>query len=467
MKLNQLTIHNIASIKDATIRFDAQPLSSSEVFLITGKTGAGKSTILDAICLALYADTPRLDSTNMQGNMTDQEKVVKVDDPRQLMRRNTGEAFVQLTFKGANGVSYEATWSVARSRNKPDGNLQAKKWTLKNMLRDITYNKDEEIRAEIRKAIGLDFKQFCRTTMLAQGEFTRFLNSKDDEKADILEKITGASIYSRIGKRIFDMTKENKEEWQKAEQQIEANKPMSDDEVAAKKAEIVRLDKEREANNTLVQQEQTKAAWLTKEQELAQKTTEAKTSLARIEQQIGGDEFRKDDLLLQLWQSTTEARGWAVDRQAALSSKEKLLKEMKKMQADYLQLHAALDFSVQEAERNARRISELTAALNKEAGRKPLYENMQGITSQLQLMLDSSRKERETQMQMERTTQTLNQQLIPEHEEAKKQAEESASEDSSEESSKNSSKSSSETKTSSEASSETKDSSENENNNEK
>lgn len=426
MKLNQLTIHNIASIKDATIRFDAQPLSSSEVFLITGKTGAGKSTILDAICLALYADTPRLDSTNMQGNMADQEKVVKVDDPRQLMRRNTGEAFVQLTFKGANGVSYEATWSVARSRNKPDGNLQAKKWTLKNMLSDITYNRDEEIKAEIRKAIGLDFKQFCRTTMLAQGEFTRFLNSKDDDKADILEKITGASIYSRIGKRIFDMTKEHKEEWLQEEQKIEANKPMSDDEVAAKKAEIVRLDKEREANNTLVQQEQTKAAWLTKEQELAQKTTEAKTSLARIEQQIGGDEFRKDDLLLQLWQSTTEARGWAVDRQAALSSKEKLLKEMKKMQADYLQLHAALDFSVQEAERNARRISELTAALNKEAGRKPLYENMQGITSQLQLMLDSSRKERETQMQMERTTQTLNQQLIPKHEEAKKKLAEGA-----------------------------------------
>lgn len=314
MKLNQLTIHNIASIKDATIRFDAQPLSSSEVFLITGKTGAGKSTILDAICLALYADTPRLDSTNMQGNMADQEKVVKVDDPRQLMRRNTGEAFVQLTFKGANGVSYEATWSVARSRNKPDGNLQAKKWTLKNMLSDITYNKDEEIKAEIRKAIGLDFKQFCRTTMLAQGEFTRFLNSKDDDKADILEKITGASIYSRIGKRIFDMTKEHKEKWLQEEQKIEASKPMSDDEVAAKKAEIVRLDKEREANNTLVQQEQTKAAWLTKEQELAQKTTEAKTSLARIEQQIGGDEFRMDDLLLQLWQSTTEARGWAVDR---------------------------------------------------------------------------------------------------------------------------------------------------------
>ena len=94
------------------------------------------------------------------------------------------------------------------------------------------------------------------------------------------------------------------------------------------------------------------------------------------------------------------------------------------MQADYLQLHVALDFSVQEAERNARRISELTAALNKEAVRKPLYENMQGITSQLQLMLDSSRKERETQMQMERTTQTLNQQLIPKHQRARSGQEE-------------------------------------------
>ena len=74
MKLQKLTIHNIASIEDATIDFDAQPLADSEVFLITGKTGAGKSTILDAICLALYADTPRLDATKMQGDTQDGEK---------------------------------------------------------------------------------------------------------------------------------------------------------------------------------------------------------------------------------------------------------------------------------------------------------------------------------------------------------------------------------------------------------
>ena len=70
MKLRQLNIHNIASIEDAVIHFDKEPLSNSEVFLITGITGSGKSTILDAICLCLYADTPRLDNTSMEGETT-------------------------------------------------------------------------------------------------------------------------------------------------------------------------------------------------------------------------------------------------------------------------------------------------------------------------------------------------------------------------------------------------------------
>ena len=108
MKFQKLVIHNIASIEDAVIDFEAQPLAGSEVFLITGKTGAGKSTILDAICLALFANTPRLFNTEMQGDTKDGDKTVTIKDPRQLMRRNTGDAFVSLTFIGSNGVHYEA-----------------------------------------------------------------------------------------------------------------------------------------------------------------------------------------------------------------------------------------------------------------------------------------------------------------------------------------------------------------------
>ena len=196
MKLQKLTIHNIASIEDAEIDFEAQPLVDSEVFLITGKTGAGKTTILDAICLALFANTPRLFGSMMEGNTKDAEKNITIKDPRQLMRRNTGEAYVALTFTGSNGVAYEATWAVARARKKVTGNLQDKTWHLRNLQTNATINRDAEIKAEIKAAIGLDFSQFCRTTMLAQGEFTRFLNSKDEEKAAILEKITGVDIYA-------------------------------------------------------------------------------------------------------------------------------------------------------------------------------------------------------------------------------------------------------------------------------
>ena len=100
MRLRRLTIHNIASIEDAEIDFEVRPLSDAPVFLITGDTGSGKSTILDAICLALYATTPRFDNTQMEGDMDEAGKPITLRDPRQLMRRNTGEAPVTLTFPG-------------------------------------------------------------------------------------------------------------------------------------------------------------------------------------------------------------------------------------------------------------------------------------------------------------------------------------------------------------------------------
>lgn len=240
MRLQKLTIHNIASVEDAVIDFDQAPLSESDVFLISGKTGSGKSTILDAICLALYSTTPRLKNTDMQGDVADGERSVKVNDPRQLMRRNTGEAFVELTFTGNNGVPYLSRWSVARANRRLNGNLQAKKWALTDLRTGFVLSKDDEIKAEISKAAGLDFSQFCRTTLLAQGEFTRFLNSKDDDKAAILEKITGVNSYTLLGRRIYEITNEKK----KALEEIQ--KRSSDIPVLPEEEEM-RLGKEMEA----------------------------------------------------------------------------------------------------------------------------------------------------------------------------------------------------------------------------
>ncbi|MBQ9711869.1 MAG: AAA family ATPase, partial [Bacteroidales bacterium] len=230
MKIQRLTIHNMASIEDAEIDFSAKPLVDSDVFLITGKTGSGKSTILDSICLALYGTTPRLSGTRMQGAVNDAGKEVHLDDPAQLLRENTGEGYVRLTFEGSNGVPYEAEWSIARARNKPTGKLQGKKWVVKNLRDGMQYSKDAEIRSVISEAVKLSFEQFCRTTMLAQGEFTRFLNSKDEEKAEILEMITGAGIYSKIGAKVYEITQRKKSVYDAAKSAVEGIHLLTDDE---------------------------------------------------------------------------------------------------------------------------------------------------------------------------------------------------------------------------------------------
>lgn len=129
MKLKSLTIHNIASLEDAKLDFQNDPLDSARLFLICGDTGAGKSTLLDAICLALYNKTPRLDAA--KGGKKDFGKDnVTAQDPRHLMRHGTTEASVELSFEGNNGKLYVIGWNARRTRN----------FTLDSVKRTLTEN---------------------------------------------------------------------------------------------------------------------------------------------------------------------------------------------------------------------------------------------------------------------------------------------------------------------------------------
>ena len=350
MKLQKLIIHNIASIEDATIDFETQPLVDSEVFLITGKTGAGKSTILDAICLALFANTPRLKGTEMEGNTKDEERSITIKDPRQLMRRNTGVASVVLTFKGSNGVHYEATWSVSRARNKVTGNLQSKNWSLKNLDTDYTYSKDKEIEQEVKSAIGLDFNQFCRTTMLAQGEFTRFLNSKDEEKADILEKITGVDIYSKVGKKIFEVTGQKEQLWQEAQQKVEGTRTLTDEEVASKKEEITAFDKQYESVKTAGDADKTKLQWINTDADLSKAFTDATEALKKAQAVVDGDDFKKKELLANQWNATIEARNWLKAKKDAESNKVSLQTTLASLKSDYVRVLGGYGFAERETQ---------------------------------------------------------------------------------------------------------------------
>lgn len=220
MKLLKLTIHNIASIEDAVLDFENGLLAEDTRFLICGPLGSGKTTILDSICLALYNTTPRLKSaaneiyTDSYADFktTRDDGGVSIGDPRMLMRRGAASAFVELVFTDRNDNVLTALWICSKARERSDGKIQDVKWTLSDSLGNGICSRKSETEREIVSRIGLTFEQFSRTTMLAQGDFTRFLKAKDSEKSDILEKLTGTGIYSLISMSIQKTTTERKEE---------------------------------------------------------------------------------------------------------------------------------------------------------------------------------------------------------------------------------------------------------------
>lgn len=222
MKLRRLTIHNIASIADATIDFDSAPLVDAGIFLITGPTGAGKTTLLDAICVALYDAAPRFRKAPGEAVAGEYGSEIKASDARNMLRRGTGEGFVELTFLGSNGIDYKATWQVRRARNKPGGTLQDSSRTLERLADGTLKTRKREVEEEITEAVGLTYEQFLRTVMLPQGEFTRFLKADDRDKAALLEKITRVDIYSRIGSAIFERARSHTAAWQHARELADA-----------------------------------------------------------------------------------------------------------------------------------------------------------------------------------------------------------------------------------------------------
>ena len=413
MKFQKLTIHNIASIEDAVIDFEAQPLADSEVFLITGKTGAGKSTILDAICLALFAGTPRLNNTMMQGVTMDAEKEVKINDPRQLMRRNTTEAFVKLTFTGNNDVRYEATWAVARAHKKLSGSVKSKTWELKNLDLGTTYTKDTEIKTEIRVAVGLDFNQFCRTTMLAQGEFTRFLNSKDDDKAEILEKITGVDIYSKIGAKVYELTGKKKQEWDDAMLVAKEIRTLTEEEIDEKNRLIAALEIQLKKLNSQTGKEEAKRDWLRTEAQLSKEHENAKTELQKATEIVESHGFKAKESLVENWKSTIAARQWLTEKEHAILICAEQKNVLDKLKGLFITLLGGQKAAEEENNKITQEINETETFLKQEAANAALYENKQTLVGYLTTICEGRNAIERNNLKIEQEQRILNETLHP------------------------------------------------------
>jgi exonuclease SbcC len=164
------------------------------IFAITGPTGAGKSTLLDAMCLALYGRTPRLKNISKSTN--------------EIMSRQTGECFAEVIFETQAG-QFRCHWSQHRARKKAEGELQSPKHEIADAISGkIIEAKIRGVAQQIEKATGMDFDRFTRSMLLAQGGFAAFLQADPDQRAPILEQITGTEIYSNISIKVHQRRSE-------------------------------------------------------------------------------------------------------------------------------------------------------------------------------------------------------------------------------------------------------------------
>ena len=192
MRLLAVRLQNLNSLSGThEVRFDAVPLSAAGVFLITGPTGAGKSTLLDAMTLALYGRAARY------GN----------DRADEMMSRHTAECLAEVDFE-TGGETLRAIWRLRRARGKADGKLQPVERRLANATTgEILAEKAAEMDRIIEEKTGLDVNRFLRSVLLAQGQFAAFLKAKPNERAELLEKITGTEIYSDLSVLAFETHK--------------------------------------------------------------------------------------------------------------------------------------------------------------------------------------------------------------------------------------------------------------------
>ena len=265
MKILKVTFQNLNSLKgEHQIDFENGLLGEAGIFSITGPTGAGKSTILDAITLALFGKAARYESK---------------PNPGEMMSRGTGECAAEVLFE-CNQGRYTAKWTLARARKKAEGKLQ-------NSKREIAEADSGKILAEklreadqvIEDLTGLDYERFLRSVLLAQGRFKEFLDADDNERGDLLEKITGTEIYSKISQQAYAIGSEKNAEIAQAQQHLDGLQLKTQDELAT-------LAKEKTENDASLLKLKITLTEFQKQLQRHQHSTQQNKTLAASQQEL-------------------------------------------------------------------------------------------------------------------------------------------------------------------------------------
>lgn len=281
MKILAIRGKNLASLEgEFDIDFTTVPLRSAGIFAITGPTGAGKSTILDALCLALFDDAPRLNKAEQLKIEDDNQDNITLKDSRNILRKGAIEGYAEVDFVALNGDKYRSRWMVRRARNRADGALQSTSIKLDNLSTSFEeQGTKKDLLNRIAEIIGLTFNQFTRAVLLAQGDFATFLKAKQNEKAELLEKLTGTEIYSKISSLIYEKTGVAKNALEMLKQRIADVKLLNDDELDAFNLEKEKLIKEIEPLRYQLLTIEKKIRWIKDEEQLKKEIIQADNEL--------------------------------------------------------------------------------------------------------------------------------------------------------------------------------------------
>ena len=209
MKIRKVSIHNLNSLRlRVTVDFGAPPLADAGLFAITGDTGAGKTTVLDAITLALYG------------------KVHRNKEVKEVMSYGSVESLAEVEFEAGEGV-YRSKWSIWRARRKEDGQIlgperELSKYNPKTGEFEILAQKKGEAGQMIEQITGLDYDRFSRSVLLSQGDFAAFLRADGRERSELLERITGTEVYSILSKAAFQKFRQEEDRLAQARRDLEA-----------------------------------------------------------------------------------------------------------------------------------------------------------------------------------------------------------------------------------------------------
>lgn len=265
MKILSLKFKNINSLLgENEIDFTNPLFTNDGLFAITGKTGAGKSSILDAISLAIYGKTPRVDITEKENP---------------VMTRGELDCYSEIVFEVA-GKKWKSSWKQRRTRT---GTLSPVNRIIADFEGKIIADKVTNCKLEIVKIIGLSFEQFTKVIMLAQGSFAAFLQADKNEKGALLEQITGTEIYAEISKTVYDRNAQEEEKLKNIIRQIAAIKILTEEEIKKLTDEVLLLKVEKNKIESELQIIEKSKKWLENIDDLNIKIKEAHEKLPKLE----------------------------------------------------------------------------------------------------------------------------------------------------------------------------------------